>query len=180
MTPDETVDLLTVAAAFDQRTVGEGDAMAWYAVVGDLDFTEAKQAVIAHYSDSTERVMPAHVRIRVKAARRDRLARELVPAPPAELTDEPGRYKAELKASIREIADGFRLPKAVAALPASEMPPPAAEARKALGPALPPPERLLPPEEIARRQAAASRTARGAQVIAGTIEPDEDEGEPAA
>ena len=50
MTPDETVDLLTVAAAFDQRTVGEGDAMAWYAVVGDLDFAEAKQAVIGHYS----------------------------------------------------------------------------------------------------------------------------------
>ena len=174
MTPDETVDLLTVAAAFDQRTVGEGDAMAWYAVVGDLDFTEAKQAVIGHYTDSTDRIMPAHVRVRVKAARRDRLARELVTPPPAELTEAPGRYKAALDAEIRKIADGRSVQKAIGRLP-SETPPSIDELRKELGPASPPPERTLPPEEIARRQAAESRASRGAPAH---VEPDE--GEPAA
>lgn len=161
MTPDETVDLLTVAAAFDQRTVGEGDAMAWHAVVGDLDFTDAKQAVIAHYTDTAERVMPAHVRTRVRALRRDRLAREVVPAPPHEITDEPGRYQALLQAKVKQIADGKQVHLAIGHLP-SETPPPVAEVRKALGPAILPAERHLPPEEIARRQAAESRAQRGA------------------
>lgn len=174
MSPEETIDLLTVAAAFDQRTVGEGDAMAWYAVVGDLDFDDARQAVVGHYTDSTDRIMPAHVRTRVKAARRDRLAREIVPAPPAELTDDPGKYREALRGDVKRIADGFSVQKAIGKLP-GEAPPPIAEVRKALGPAIAPAERLLPPEEIARRQAAESRAAR---VIRGTVEPNE--GEPAA
>ena len=179
MTPEETVDLLTVAAAFDPRTVGEGDAMAWHAVVGDLDFTDAKHAVIGHYTDTTDRIMPAHVRIRVRAMRRDRLAREVAPAPPPELTDTPGRYQAALQADVRRIADGFSVQKAIGRLP-SETPPPLAEVRKAIGSAvIAPPERLLAPEEIARRQAAESRAARGAPVIMpGEVLPDE--GEPAA
>lgn len=174
MSPDETIDLLTVAAAFDQRTVGEGDAMAWYAVVGDLDFADAKQAVIGHYTDTTERIMPAHVRTRVRAIRKDRLAREIVPAPPPELTDEPGRYQALIQANVKRIADGFSVRPAIDRGP-REIPAPVAEVRKALGPAIPPAERNLPPEEIARRQAAESRAARGARI---TAEPDE--GEPAA
>ena len=177
MTPDETVDLLTVAAAFDQRTVGEGDAMAWHSVVGDLDFADAQRAVIGHYTDTTDRIMPAHVRRRVKAMRADRVAREIVAAPPAELTDEPGRYQQALQAGVKRLADGLSVQKAIGRLP-SETPPPVAKVRKTLGAAIPPAERNLPPEEIARRQAAESRAARGANVVPGEVIADE--GEPAA
>lgn len=168
MTLDETIDLLTVAVAFDRRTVGEADAIAWHAAVGDLDFADSREAVIAHYRASRDWIMPADVRSRVKALRRDRLDREIAPAPPAELTDNPGRYRAELQTRIREIADGRSVQRAIGRLP-GETPPPIAEVRKALGPALPPPERTLAPEEIARRQVAESRAARGAPI---TTEPD--------
>lgn len=162
MTPDETIDLLSVAAAFDRRTTGESDVMAWHAAVGDLDFSDSRAAVIAHYQQSRDWVMPADVRARVKAMRRDRLEREIASAPPAELTGEPGRYKAELDANIRRIADGCQLRLAIAA-PVREGPPPEefTEAREALGPALPGRNaRPLTPQELARQQAAESRAAR--------------------
>lgn len=161
MTLDETVDLLTVAAAFDRRSVGEGDAMAWHATLGDLDFEDSKQAVIAHYRDSREWIMPADVRTRVKAMRRDRLERE-IPAPPHELTGQPGRYQAELQSTVRQIADGHHIRRALA--PVREDPPPRefTEARAVLGPALPRNKR-----ELAALQAAESRAAREAAGSAG-------------
>ena len=174
MTSDEVWDLLELIASIDRRKVGLTDRQTWQGLIGDLPAADAQAAVVAHYRESREWIMPADVRIRVKAMRRDRLAREITPAPPPELTDEPGRYRAVLQAGIRRIADGFSVQRAIGRLP-SETPPPLAEVRKALGAALPPEERLLPPEEIARRQAAESRAQRGASV---SIEPES--GEPAA
>jgi hypothetical protein len=168
MTPDETVDLLTVAAAFDQRTVGEGDVMAWYAVVFDLSYDDAKLAVMGHYTDTADRIMPAHVRQRVKAMRRDRLSREIVPAPDPEIADEPGRYRETLGAEIRRIADGHSVQKAIGGPVREDDPPPTwAEARAKMAPPRPP-----TPQEIALQQAAESRAAREAA--------ESDEGEPAA
>lgn len=107
MTPDETVDLLTVAAAFDQRTVGEGDAMAWHAVLGDLIFADAKQAVIGHYTDTRERVMPADIRQRVKTIRANRLQDTEVPADLlVPFVDDPPAYLRALRAAELAIADG--------------------------------------------------------------------------
>lgn len=107
MTPDETVDLLTVAAAFDQRTVGEGDAMAWHAVLGDLNFADAKQAVLGHYADTRERVMPADIRTRVLAIRARRLQDTEIPAEPLiALMDDPPAYLAAVRAANTAIADG--------------------------------------------------------------------------
>ena len=106
MTPDETVDLLTVAAAFDQRTVGEGDAMAWHAVLGDLSFTDAKQAVLGYYADTRERIMPADVRQRVRDIRDARLNAMEIPEPPRELAANPPAYRAAIRAAAQAIADG--------------------------------------------------------------------------
>src|SRR5215472_3174449 len=104
MTKAEVARLLAVAAAFDQRTSGEEDDMAWLAAVGDLNFGDAREAVIAHYRDSTERIMPGHIRQRVKAMRADRLQRVPLPAPAPELADEPGRYQQAIQAGARRIA----------------------------------------------------------------------------
>jgi hypothetical protein len=106
MTPEEIIDLLTFAAAVDGRDVGKADVAAWHVVIGDLNFGDAQQALVEHYQESRFRVMPADVRQRVKAIRRDRLERAVIEAPEHELADQPGRYKAELDRRIREIAGG--------------------------------------------------------------------------
>ena len=174
MNATEASELVALMALYDNRRASDPDVVAWLKVIGDLDYADAETAVLAHYRESRDRIMPADVRIRVKAMRRDRLAREIVPAPPADLADQPGRYKEAFQARVREIADGKQVHLAIGRLP-SETPPPLDELRKQLGPALPSPERLLSLEEIARRQVIESRAQRGAPL---TTEPAE--GEPAA
>lgn len=86
MTPADIARVLAKAAAFDQRTVGEADILAWYDAIGDLDPTDALEAVSRHYRESTDRLMPAHIRRiaaqlvrerhRIEREQRDRLAIE--------------------------------------------------------------------------------------------------------
>jgi len=153
VTLEEVIDLLTLAAAFDRRNIGETDSIAWHAALGDLAFADAQAAVVGHYQDSREFVMPADVRSRVKAARRDRLAREVIPAPEAD-PDLPGRYRSALAAAVRRIADGFA-PRLAIAGPVREGPPP--EAFTAAREALPKPKTK---QELAAEQAAESRAER--------------------
>ncbi|TYB69680.1 hypothetical protein FXF51_05835 [Nonomuraea sp. PA05] len=115
MTPEEVIDLLTTAAAYDRRKVGEADVVAWHAAVKDLDYLDAQDAVIAHYTLTTEWLMPAHVRKGVKDIRAARLAREPVPAPPAELADRPRDYRAAFQAALAKMARGFALPRQITA-----------------------------------------------------------------
>lgn len=113
MTLNETVDLLTVAAAFDQRTIGEGDAIAWHAAVGDLSFTDSRQAVIVHYREHRERVMPADVRHGVKAIRQARLDAAGPTEIPPELADRPIEAREWLQRTRDAIADGQEPPLAI-------------------------------------------------------------------
>jgi hypothetical protein len=115
MTPEEVIDLLTTAAAYDRRKVGEADVIAWHGAVKDLDFLDAQDAVIGHYTESTEWLMPAHVRRRVKAIRAARVALTPVPAPPPELADRPGAYKQAIQDAVAKMARGFALPKQITA-----------------------------------------------------------------
>ena len=71
----EIARLLTMAAAFDRRTLGEADVAAWHSVLDDLDFPEAESALKAHYADTREFVMPSDIRRRAIASRRDRANR---------------------------------------------------------------------------------------------------------
>lgn len=48
-------------AAFDSRTIGDSDVLAWHEVMGDAPFEEAAQVVKGHYVSSRERIMPADV-----------------------------------------------------------------------------------------------------------------------
>ena len=186
MTPSETVLLARyVKACCPQQAIDDYTPDAWHDLIGDLPAADCREAAAA-VARRQPFVSPAEIRTEVRRIRTDRLAREIVPAPPHELTDEPGRYQAWTQARVRQIADGFKLPSAIAAPVGETAPPPIAELRERLGPsAIEPPERLLPPEEIARGQAAESRAQRGA---AATPEPPEDdpaedepdEGEPAA
>lgn len=66
----ETAQLLAVMQTYDQRTVGETDVISWHGAVGDLSFMEGTAAVVEHYKTHTDRIMPAHLRSLVAAARR--------------------------------------------------------------------------------------------------------------
>lgn len=68
--------LLTYAASFDRRKLGEADVLAWHDVLADLDPIEAATAVRQHYAESREFLMPADVRRRVLDARRLAAERE--------------------------------------------------------------------------------------------------------
>lgn len=59
--------VLARVAAYDRRTVGRADVAAWHDALDDLDEDACHRAVVAHYRDSTEWLMPAHVRRRVEA-----------------------------------------------------------------------------------------------------------------
>jgi hypothetical protein len=68
VTPTEIGQLLAYAAAFDKRTVGEADVIAWHDVLSDLHYDRAKDAIRAWYADHDTMIMPANVRRAVKAA----------------------------------------------------------------------------------------------------------------
>jgi hypothetical protein len=67
----ETSEVLARAAAYDYRTVGESDIRAWHDALSDLDVDACGRAVVAHYRESTDRLMPAHVRRLVTAEARE-------------------------------------------------------------------------------------------------------------
>jgi Asp-tRNA(Asn)/Glu-tRNA(Gln) amidotransferase A subunit family amidase len=69
----DTALLLGMCAAYDQRTIGDADALAWHEILSDLDFEDAKLAVVAHYRTETRRVMPADIRAAVKKIRAERV-----------------------------------------------------------------------------------------------------------
>lgn len=106
MTYDEVCDILAVAAAYDRRTIGEADSEAWEAAVGDLPFRDARDAVVAHYRESREWVMPSDIRQRVKAVQAERLRVTPIPPPPPELLDDPPAYRKHLRESAQRIAEG--------------------------------------------------------------------------
>ncbi|MEV6073985.1 hypothetical protein AB0L80_02540 [Streptomyces sp. NPDC052069] len=73
MTPADAAELLTLAAAFDRRTVGESDARAWAAALNAMPLdADAREAVARHYADTDAWLTPAHVRqqrAKIRAAR---------------------------------------------------------------------------------------------------------------
>jgi hypothetical protein len=57
----EVGKILVIAAAFDQRTIGELDVEAWEEIIGEMPFDLARERVIGWYSRHAERIMPVNV-----------------------------------------------------------------------------------------------------------------------
>ncbi|MTE24856.1 hypothetical protein [Microbacterium sp. ZXX196] len=70
MNTREAFQLLTLASAFDGRTVDRETATVWAEVLVDIDLSAATEAMKAHYRDEGRWMMPAHVVQRVKQSRR--------------------------------------------------------------------------------------------------------------
>lgn len=175
MTPSETVVLTRyVKACTPQQAIDEYTPDAWHDILGDLEFTDCRVAVVAIKKRSVF-VDPSEIRAEVKRIRRDRLERTIAAAPSPEIADNARNYRAALQNEIRKIADG-RTRWLEIAPPVREDGPPGefTEARAALGPALPSGRhqgRSL--QEIALQQAAESRAARARQdAESGQSEPE--------
>lgn len=156
MTPTEAVALTEyVRDCCPQQVIGEYTHDIWYDILNDLELADCRAAVIAIKRRSVF-VDPSEIRTEVRRIRNDRLSRQIVPAPPAEIADNPVRFRETLQADLRAIADGKVVAKAIGAPVREDDPPPTwAEARSTL-----PAPRTLTPQEIALRQAAESRAAR--------------------
>jgi hypothetical protein len=179
MTRDEVIDVLTVAANFDNRQPSAAATDAWEVAIGDLDAADAKLAVALYYRENRQWIMPADVRAGVRKMRGERIALAVIPAPPPELCDDPRAYQRALQAGIAQAAEGRAplaadLPRplaidAPARGPREIQAPPQrlgaamAQLRRVLGPARARQAPLASPQEIARRKAAESRTEREAR-----------------
>ncbi|MFI8294469.1 hypothetical protein ACIGCZ_00830 [Streptomyces nigra] len=119
MTPAETAELLGLCAAFDRRTIGKTDVLAWQTVLADVTAEAAKQAVTAHYATETRWIMPADIRQAVLRQRADTAADYQGPGLTAEIPDadpdDVPAYLAAVKAQRTRAADGLK-PRPLAAL----------------------------------------------------------------
>lgn len=111
MNLSETADLLTAMSAFDRRTIGDGDVIAWQAVLSDASFEDCVEAVKRYYAEQTEWMMPAHVRrlVRDIHGEREAMARATGWA--------PGQAGVPKDQALPEVPTGERL--ALSDLPAA-------------------------------------------------------------
>ena len=78
----ETHDLLTLAAAFDNRKFGDETVAAWREVLRRESFEDARDAVIHHFKTSTEYLMPAHIVQQCREVRNERHDRAMIESAP--------------------------------------------------------------------------------------------------
>jgi hypothetical protein len=116
MNAEQAGRVLAKCASYDRRKIGDADVIAWFQVLGDLAYDDCIAAVIAHYGDTTDWIMPAHIRRLVMTARNRRLQNTEIPPPPVELLDDPAAYSAALHAAAVAIADGRDPEAAMAAI----------------------------------------------------------------
>ena len=75
MNASDAARLLALAAAFDRRTIGETDAVAWADALAGFTFDECAEAIRDFFRSSNAWLMPAHICAIVKAKRADKLDR---------------------------------------------------------------------------------------------------------
>jgi hypothetical protein len=160
MTPEETLVLTRyVKACCPQQAIDTYTPDAWHDLLDDLELDDCRAAVAA-VAKRQPFVAPAEIRAEVKRIRDARIAAAIVPAPPAELTDEPGRYNELIRANVRRIADAKNVRRALAAGPLPGDPPQEwLDAKAALAK---PPEPAADPRQKAREQVEELRRAREA------------------
>jgi hypothetical protein len=71
MMPSEAAGVLAYAAAFDKRTIGRADALAWAEVLDGLDPADCRAAIRAYYrTDATDPIAPGQIITRVRVMHR--------------------------------------------------------------------------------------------------------------
>lgn len=103
MNLSETARALSLVQAFDQRTVGEADVIAWQSLLSDAAQADVEEAIRQHYAEETVRIMPAHVRraVRDMVSQREAEARATGWA--------PGQAGVPKDQAVPEVVSGGRL-----------------------------------------------------------------------
>lgn len=109
MTPEETGRILGEIALCDNRKVDVPMVAQWHRMIGGLAYPDTSQAVVEYFAESTDYLKPADLIRRVKAIRERRVTAAPIDAPPAE----PGTYVDQLRSTVKQLADGFRMPAAI-------------------------------------------------------------------
>ncbi|MFJ6319678.1 hypothetical protein ACIQJW_26710 [Streptomyces californicus] len=132
MTPDQIPQLIAQIALADARvrredpTEQRAQVLMWAGILADVPLDYAVRAVQKHYAKSTWPILPADIATQWAAAVRDRMSRDVDPAPPVDPDDEAA-YRAHLTAHRRAVATGQEPPVEHHALTAG---PAAAEAER--------------------------------------------------
>ena len=92
MTDIELKKILARIAVADKRTVDAVTAAHWRECIGDLPYGDVMTAVTRHFRDSTEYLMPAHIRALVAQIQRERRTGEIAAAPCNHRFDETSGY----------------------------------------------------------------------------------------
>lgn len=87
MNASEAAALLAIAAAFDNRKPDADAASAWAVALDELPAADCRDAIVQHYRESRDWLMPSDVIRRVKKMRTERLQLVRDVQPPPELTD---------------------------------------------------------------------------------------------
>ena len=85
----ETGKVLGLIAVVDNRHVDAATIAAWHDLIHDLDFADACEAVRVHRRESTDYLLPAHVRAGVRRIRAARLSAVPDPLPDVDPDDVP-------------------------------------------------------------------------------------------
>jgi hypothetical protein len=116
MNRSETALLLGAIAGRDRRIVGDADVLAWHEDVGDLGFEEARAAVSRHFRESTEYLMPAHIRRHVRVIRDENRRAAEIRELPSRFEDDDDRNAriqrniAQIRADLAEMAARMSIP----------------------------------------------------------------------
>lgn len=107
MNLSETARALALVQAFDQRTVGDADVIAWQSLLPDAALADVEAAVRQHYAAETVRIMPAHV---LRAVAEIEKTRQVSPWA-------PGQHGVPREEAAPEVTTGGRM--ALSDLPAA-------------------------------------------------------------
>ena len=105
MNRSQTAQVLTKIAAFDRRTIGEADVLAWHDVLEPMPFQDCMLAVTAHFTESRDWCMPSDIVGRVKKIRTDRL-KIAGQIRPNDTDGDQAAYLTEIRALTAEVAAG--------------------------------------------------------------------------
>ena len=99
--------MLAKAALLDRRTVGKAEIVAWQEILSDVDAADAFDAVAIHYSQTSDWLMPVHIRAIADRLDRDRrrAAREARESEQQRAIEAQSRTdrRAEIAAGIRNL-----------------------------------------------------------------------------
>lgn len=107
MNTADAAEALAMCAAYDNRTPTRIAAEAWAAALPDIRVEDVKTAIVDHYGQSREWIMPADIATAVRVIRARRLADASTPQPPETIDpDDVPKMLAWTRARNAAIGDG--------------------------------------------------------------------------